>query len=276
MINKRTILAILLLGFVVLIGCDAATNAGTEKSVQNTNKETLKNSISVAETPLPIHQIKSKQPLIWVGTVNFSETALESPGSFFGGNAVAEEFPGEVTFGTTVEVDLMNCAGFLATAKLVYTDIIPGKEPFPPDWQLRVTPEKVASDIQEKIKLCQYYSESPNFSNVFAVAPLNNERRNIKIKPIDTHKLYASLPQAKREWLEEEKAVYKTDKESRRQREARNLTLQNDNWTDADGDGKIDLVEIKTICERDDPEGNTCSVILMLINGKWVEIGSTA
>jgi hypothetical protein len=47
-----------------------------------------------------------------------------------------------------------------------------------------------------------------------------------------------------------------------------------DYWTDTDSDGKIYLVKITAVCEKDDSEGTSCNSILMLINGKWVEIGS--
>ena len=260
----RAIFAVFLLGLAVLSGCEGATNVGAQKNVSNSNTEILVSNVGGAETPLPIHQIKTKQPLIWVGAVWLNEAALESPGYFSGGDAVDEEFPGEIALGTTVEVDVMNCAGFLATAKITYTDIIPGKEKgFPPGWHLKVVPEKVASDMQEKIKTCGYDSKSPDYGEAFAVAPPDDKRKNIKISEIDTRKLFSSL--------NKETKVMANTTEKYVGREKNNLTLKNDSWTDIDGDGQIDLVEVSGNCGNKD---YTCTLVFLLINGKWKEIGN--
>jgi len=215
-----------------LIGCNAAANAGAKKSALNKNKEILNNRIITTETPLPIHQVKSKQPLIWIGYADFDESIFKSPGAFTGGDAVDEKFPGEIALGTTVEVDLMNCAGYLATAEFTY--IRKPSELSDPKWHLKVISEKVAADAEKKINLCHSYSKYPYSCNVFAIAPQNNKRRDIKVGKVNTRKLFASLDKETREMANTtEKYVG---------REKNNLTLFNDNWTDIDGDGQIDLV----------------------------------
>lgn len=257
---KKIAFILFLLGLINSVACNVLTNAGAEHSASNnSNAEMLKSNVSVANTPHP-HQIKSKQPLIWTGYIRFDEVAIESPGSFTGGDAVDEEFSGEIALETTVEVDVMNCAGFLATAELTYTR--KPSERSDPGWNLRIVPERVASDMQEKIKICHYYSESPNYSEVFAIAPLDNKRKNIKIGKVDTRKLFASLDKETKEMANTtEKYVG---------REKNNLTLANDNWTDIDGDGQIDLVEVSGNCGNKD---YTCSLVFLLINDKWKKIG---
>jgi len=49
-----------------------------------------------------------------------------------------------------------------------------------------------------------------------------------------------------------------------------NLSLKEDNWTDINGDGKIDLVFAFTNYDEEHSSG----VIMLLVNGKWKDIGS--
>ena len=158
----------------------------------------------------------------------------------------------------------MNCAGYLGSAKIALVEGL---------WKLTFIPETVSPDAQEKTAACKQPIDGGN-NPAFAVAPRDSNRKNIKIGNVDTRKLYASLPDTKRKWLEEEKKIYKTNPEFR-DREKGNLTLRQDDWTDTDGDGKIDLVSISAVCEKGDSEGTSCSSILMLIDGKWIKVGLT-
>lgn len=263
---RKIAFILFLLSLMNIIACNISTNAVAERSASNnSNANSLKSNVNAAETPqssLPLHQIKSKQPLVWIGLINFDKAMIESNGSFSEGDAVEAEFPGGAMFETTVEADLMNCGGFLATAKLVYLDE-DGKGGFPPGWKLRVITETLASDAQEKIKKCHFAAEFPYLNNVFAVAPRDEKRKGIKISKIDTRKVFASLNKETKQ-----RADMKHKEISR---EMGNLTLENDNWTDIDGDGQIDLVMMSAACSIE--SAYTCTSLLLLIDGKWKEVG---
>lgn len=222
-------------------------------------------------TPTPdykVVKVESKLPLVWVG--GFEEESLRVPkanGNIWNnGDYNENNYPEYIKIGTAIEVDIMNCAGYLISGKLNNVDLL--------GWQLETTPETAAKDAAEKLKQCAGSDEKFPDNDAFAIAPQNEYRKNIKIRAVDTRKLYASLPRKSREWLEENKKIYKFSSSYRREKK-KNLTLRDDNWTDTDGDRKIDLVEISAVCEKDDSEGTTCSSILMLVDGKWIEIGST-
>jgi hypothetical protein len=226
---------------------------------------------NVTPTPTPFYKIvkvESKSPLVWIG--GFDEESLRVPkanGSIWNNGDYNEiTHPEYIKIGTAIEVDIMNCAGYLISGKLNNVDAL--------GWRLETLPETAAKDAAEKLKQCAGSDEKFPNNYVFAVAPRDSSRSTIKIGSVDTKKLYDSLPLESRKWLEEDKDIYKFNSLYRR-KEKKNLTLQNDNWTDTDGDGKIDLISISAVCEKDDSEGTSCNSILMLVEGKWVEIGST-
>ena len=261
--NKITFI-LFLLSLTIVPACNVSTNAGAEPSASNnSNAEVLRNNVSEADTPqLKFHQINSKQPLVWTAAISFNNGTVESDGFFSEGDAVEAEFPGGAKLGTVIEVDVMNCGGFLATGKITYIDE-DGEKGFPAGWKLKIVPETLAADAQEKIKMCHFAAEFPYLSNVFAVAPRNDKRKNIKIGKVDTRKLFASLD------TETKQRANMPHKEIIR--EKNKLTLSNDNWTDIDGDGQIDLVKMSAACSIE--SAYTCSSLLLLINGNWKEIG---
>lgn len=161
--------------------------------------------------------------------------------------------------GEEVEVDVMNCAGFIVKGKAVQESEDGG-------WKLKPIPQTLAADASEKIRQCAPPIYSPEDTSVtgfaFAVAPANNNRRNIKTGKTDPKKLFASLPKATQVWADG------NTKEPGRKKGT--LSLNEDNWSDIDGDGKIDLVVVYGSCQNDE---FSCGSLLFLINGKWKEIG---
>lgn len=264
---------------VMNCGADSGSSgcvAGQHLNVEAEDKSSLPANTTlpakkVIPTPTPdfkVSKVESKLPLVWIG--GFEEESLRVPKAngnvWNNGNYNEDNHPEYTRIGTSIEVDIMNCAGYLISGRLNNVDLL--------GWRLETIPETAARDAAKKLKQCAGSDKKFPDNDAFAVAPQNKNRKDIKIEAVDTRKLYASLPRKSREWLEENKKIYKFSSSYRR-KEKKNLTLRDDNWTDTDGDGKIDLVEISAVCDKDDSEGTTCSSILMLINGKWVEVGST-
>ncbi len=133
---------------------------------------------------------------------------------------------------------------------------------FPPNWRLKFTPETITTDGVEKIHQCDADQKDGLIdSSAFAVTPRNEDRKTIKIGKVDTKKLFASLSKDTQKWLNNK---YGSDI-----REKNNLSLKNDNWTDIDGDGKIDLVFAFTNYDEEHSSG----AIMLLVNGEWKDIG---
>ena len=89
-----------------------------------------------------------------------------------------------------------------------------------------------------------------------------------KIGKVNTKNLYDSLAQSIAEMKKAEKSADEITPQIKGTKG--DLSLQDDNWTDLDGDGQIDLVSFHdTPCDEKD----TCTWIFRLVDGKWKEIG---
>ena len=256
--NKITnVFALLALFFTS--ACHISKSAEAEKP--ETNTETVLSAISPLPTPELKTDIKSSQieslPSVWVGGISFENGVLSSDGVWSGGDDTPPDIPesqGGLKIGTSYEVDVMNCGGFLGSAKVMFVK----EGGFPPDWLLKFVPETIAADAAEKVRVCKENSETIS-SDAFAVMPRNTKRQSVKIGKVNTKKIFASLPKEIKENL---------NKYSKDLREKNNLSLKTDNWTDIDGDGNIDLLEVSGRC------GDfKCGSILYLVKGKWIKIG---
>lgn len=245
----------------------AATN-GTNNKPENI--QPVKSPTPTIDTTLV--EIKSKYPLLWETTVRYENfTNTETPLKLFSYDENQFDKPPDKTSPyyqarRGVEVDLMNCGGYLASGRLYSPDPSTNTAPA---WLVKIAPETVAKDVAAKIKRCNFYMqndaptmENPINSTVFAVAPHKEMRRNITIGEIDTKKVFRSLPKETREMLNTKDALAGG-------RTKDDLSFQSDNWADLDGDGKIDLVKVYAM--YDEEHGN--SIIFQLINGKWENIG---
>lgn len=233
-------------------------NRSNTVPINNTN--TLQNQDKTSK----LSKVESKQPLVWIGTVSAENMEAAKANGNVWSNAKLDDDEKYNKIGTAVEVDIMNCAGFLISGKLKKEDDY--------GWVLETMPGTAAEDAVNKIKQCDPDSDSrfPN-GNAFAVAPRDNERQNIKIGKVDTRRLFASLPEKEKKWLNKKLNL---PREFQREEKA-NLTLRDDNWTDLNGDGEIDLLMLTTVCRADDSEGDECGRVFLRAKGKWVEIGST-
>ena len=153
-----------------------------------------------------------------------------------------------------VEVDLMNCVGYLASG-IVYIIQQPDDTTSLPHWRLKVSSETVSKDFEEKIKQCKTtkkpaVNEEEVGNLAFAVSPPAKKRKDIKLSEVqDLNKLLDSIPDEIKKSVNQKKTHIKST-----------LSLANDSWTDLDGDGKIDLLVLT---------GNKKGVILLLEKNQW-------
>lgn len=193
-----------------------------------------------------------------------SEDAIWSRGDRHYG----EPFPTEKV-GTTLEVDIMNCAGFLARAKAVRQD-----EGYSA-WKLELIPESVAQDAANRIKQCDGDKGIDESSSVaFALSPSLPERQTFKLeKSPDLAQLYDSLPEELKQWLKA--GEVKVGDESPRPKGKLDPKNYGDTWADINGDGKVDLIIVKSKCDGTPEDDLTCGRIWYLSGGKWREIAYT-
>lgn len=203
-------------------------------------------------------------PMIFVGSISLENGRADAFENQIW--SLAEEanryINGEPTFETdekeVVEVDIMNCAGYLGSGRAHYD----GGDGL--NWRIKfVSDAAIAADAAEKVKQCDAEQQSDYVASAaFAIAPRDNKRQNIKIGKVDTRKLFASLAKDTQKWL---KNKYASDVHKKS-----DLSLQEDNWTDIDGDGEIDLVYAFTNYDQEHSSG----VIMLLVNGRWKDVGS--
>ena len=228
-------------------------------------------SISGKPSKTPVKQIKfaPDKKIAWYGSITADQLKASNDDSPWIGD---DENPEYNQIGMVVDVDILNCAGYLVSGKM-YKEGNYG-------WRFEPMPKTVAADATTKIERCHTVTEPEDnsegvFTGAFAVAPQDKSRQKIKIGEVDTKKAFASLPKDTKRWLNEEKVFYKTEYGAKfRRKNKLNLSLkEGDDWTDIDGDGEIDLVYVSSICNVEDTEGDNCGRILMKINGKWKQVG---
>lgn len=271
--RNSIILVFLLINLLLASACSYDRNTSAKTDNNLSLKENLNVSVPIGNTSIPQNQdktfkllkIESKQPFAWIGTVSIENMEIPKANGNIWSNRKLDDDEKYNQIGTAIEVDIMNCAGYLISGKL-------NKEG-DYGWELETMPETAAKDAVDKIKQCNPYSDSQfPISEAFAISPPDMPRRNIKIGQVDTRRLFASLPEKEKKWLNKKLDL---PKEFQREEKA-NLTLREDNWTDINGDGEIDLLMLSTVCGADDSEGDGCAEILMRVKGKWIEIGSNS
>jgi len=277
---QKIIYFLFLFGLLILSACQhpAVVNSEIVVAATNDNSNKIENSQPVlSATPkmdsIPV-KIKSEYPLLWATNVNirdFTDTA--DPLELFSYDENQYEKPPDekspyYQARSGVEVDLLNCGGYLASGRLYSSN---EKSNFPPpNWRIKIAPATIAKDVEAKIKRCNIFTPEDVAtgeaftSSIFAVAPQKDARRNITVGETDTKKIFRSLPKEIREFLNAKAALA-----AGRTRDDLSVS-QGDNWTDLDGDGQIDLIDVSASNEK-----QSSGVVLLLVKGKWKVISRT-
>lgn len=170
--------------------------------------------------------------------------------------------------GTTVEMDIVNCFGYLGTAKVTY-DGLQYKA-----WTAELIPETKVADVKERLLRCvddpnDEFTRNHLSNSVFFIAPRDDKRKQIQNnKKPDWNVVFEQIPY---EWL-------KIAKLPRRNPSKKQIEDCIGHWADSDGDGTIDLVSICAVNEENITEAYKpygYSRVLQLVNGSWREIWQT-
>ncbi len=170
--------------------------------------------------------------------------------------------------GTTVEMDIINCFGYLGTAKVTYNGL-----DFKA-WTAELIPETKVADANERLLRCvndpnDEFTRKYLSNSVFFVAPRDMKRKQFHFdKKPDWNAVFERVPY---EWL-------KLAKLPRRNAGKKQIENCVGNWADADGDGTIDLISICAVNEENFTEAGApyeYMRVLQLVNGSWREIWQT-
>lgn len=187
------------------------------------------------------HNSDDLSKIVLEGSIDVTDNKVESISLWDRGEKSKTEKFNEPEDTTMIVVDVLNCAGYLGSAKAIYD----AQSTY---WKLEIIPETIAADGVEKIRACDSSPESKYISsNAFAVAPSDNKRRQGKLNKLERPSIY-TLPLSIQIWAKGDVT----------------------NWADTDGDGKIDLVSISGLCGTS--ENNYCSKTLSWNGLRWVEI----
>lgn len=286
---KVVILIVFSIVLSITLGCQPSSAVNTDltiEAIDNNNKKNQKNIVLINPTPEINNQATktiTEPLLLWHSTIDYEdlidserEPQLLSYDENEGDNSPDKKSP-YYQARKGVQVDLMNCGGYLASGKLYSTK----NSNFPsPNWRVKIDRDSVAKSAAEKIKKCNIMrfgdapAEDEIISEFFAVIAHDKKRRTITIGDIDTKKLYEELANDM-EWdrpqLPSKQALpenYDPELISTK----KDLRSYEDVWTDLDGDGRIDLIKFQ---DSPCPEKYTCETVHQLINGKWKEIAYT-
>lgn len=198
------------------------------------------------------------EDLVLIGNIRIENNQLSADGKWWLANE-NDTNQTDVSEGTEFEVDIVNCAGYLASAKMAnQTKTI---------WQAKVLVETVAPDIVEKITICKESPNSPNLTGK-AFAVKKEKQRELKLENPNLNKVFKSLPWSVQSWANCESS---DDPEDCVRKEKDILSRKvGDNWADTDGDGEIDLIIVKGNCNNSGDY--TCSRTMRKIYGSWIEI----
>ena len=208
-------------------------------------------------------QINPSLLFVSLGNVSVIKGRLEIDGDFW--RTEADEYEIRLYRNKTLEIDLINCAGYIASATLEYR--VSGS------MRVKLIDKSIVKDFKTKVKNCAVY-ESNNVvsSDVFGVYPKKENRKSTIIKQVNIKKLYASVTRDKVQLKRMKKIDELIAPKIRFKKRA--LSLRDDNWTDLDGDGEIDLIKYYDApCLR---EKDTCTWLFRFINGRWTNIGYVA
>lgn len=206
-----------------------------------------------------VSQKRQKIPIIFEGIVVVStkNKKLSSEGIWTLMEPV-KEFRNEykeidlAPIGKTLDVDIMSCAGHILSAKV--------KKVGNYSWRGKFEPKLIGKDVFSRMRKCGTVYEDQIRTAVFAIAPIAPVREKQVLIKINKRKLFSSLPKENEDWIGTSEKFTKSRKK---------LSLENnDNWTDLDGDGKVDLVDVSFSNEK-----QSWGVIFLKFDGKWNVIG---
>lgn len=234
-----------------ITGCEdlSKTDLGNTTLSAKENGERLLQSL-----PDALSEQKSVTPELLFGSIDLDNNDKSVQLSVWAQDAQLynEETAGKIAITKNMEVDVMNCAGYLGSAAANYKNQI---------WELKLIPETVPKDFEEKVKKCgQDFSGGRVGTPAVAVFPKDEKRKSLKISKIfNLQEIIKKFPEDVR------KSAGLDDKNLLKNKQL--VNNPGNNAIDLDGDGTIDLIVIGIDCIPG--EDSNCELAMRLVDGKW-------
>ena len=233
-----------------------------------TAADSMKLNPPLANTPKTTSTKEKEFPPVLLGSIAFFPDRTKLSGSTgVDKSGVTATTEAGITvklppIGTTIEMDVVNCAGYIGTAKVTFLGLDEHTR-----WKTEFLPETVVADVIERMKKCNsYFDDKLPMDSAFFIAPADEKRKHLKTKKKpDWKAVLASLPT---EW----RKAAELDAESLK---VNNATVEDSiGWADSDGDGSVDLLELAQV-DRENDTYATHSIIIRLVSGKWEKLWQT-
>jgi hypothetical protein len=230
---------------LMLSSCYNAENSTVKANDVIPRLEIQNQSSEDKATDDKLEKVQTKSQLVWFGEVSSDDINSQDKKVQIKNYVMLTNSPLD-KIGIEIEVDVLNCGGYLFSATASKYKVEGFNEE---DWKLNVHSETIATDAIEKIKLCNFSKREKEdesfFSRTWAVAPQDKKRQNIKTQ-IDSDKVFLSLPKNVKDWLDQ-KIVSKPDECCERKMKGVVSVLEDDSWVDLDSDGNIDWLRVSGI-----------------------------
>lgn len=180
-------------------------------------------------------------------------------GKFVAGNdwAIGED-KDESLFRKGMTFDVMTCWGFVGKARLKKRNT--GIDDDGYGWEMDFSPVNVPKANDDLLKKC---GGDRDELRAFAVYPSKRDRDKVRITGMPTlQPIFDSIPARDKKWIA-------SDDDGPGNRKSPDIEA----WTDVNGDGQIDLIEVKGHCNGKTDGDLICMQVLHYSNNKWNRVG---
>lgn len=255
---KKVYLFFMLVAFL-LSGCAASPeevlSAKTENKTPRQTPTPVKDEItkkSYLSEDEKLVDRSSEIQMVLTGNLQFKNGAISVADDW----SIGEETDdGAIKKG--IVFDVLTCAGFVGQAKLKEWKPDEGMTDKGYNWKVEFIPAKNKNSSEK----CH---DRNNLIPAFGIFPAKPSRQTIKIQTApDLSEIFNTLSEKDKKWIasddgESQNAENKADIET---------------WTDSDGNGKIDLIKVKGVCNGMKDGELVCYQILHFSGNKWIRIG---
>lgn len=263
----------LFIGFLLLVTliCQACSSASEQISLAQQNKVASPASspptnsddanYSYLAQGEDIVDRSGKIQMVFMGYLDVRNGKLVSDNDW----SVGEDHA-NIELKTGMQFDVLTCAGFNTQAKLKKYHGEKNASGKGYEWEMEFIPDKISETDVNALTKCR--EKESNWIRTFAIYPSKAERQKIKIQSEpDLQKVFDSISAQDKKWIasnDPENTGYTDQKKKDPDIEA---------WTDSDGDGQIDLIEVVGNCNGKSDGNLICMQILHWTNNKWVRVG---
>lgn len=198
--------------------------------------------------------------MVFMGYLDFKNSRIVSENDWSVG------YDNEIELKKGLVFDVMTCAGFVSKAKLKKWHGESNRVGSNYAWEMEFISDKTSKYDNNALKSCR--EKGSNWIRAFAVFPAKVGREKIQIQNTpDLKGIFDSISSRDKKWIASD------DPKNTGYLGGKKKDPDIESWTDSDGDGQIDLIEVKGNCNGQSDGDLICMQILHLSNNKWIRVG---